>query len=113
MNPDELHESPSQPDAGDLQLLAFLRCHPQLRERVLGMARRIEEEGGTLDAHRIEDLLVEELRALGHAALSDWATAQEERCFEQAKAGGGVHADSKKNSIGKAPSGGSKSSNAP
>jgi len=91
----------------------FCGAIPQVHRRILEMTRRLESEGAQLDAHQIEDLLVEELRALGHATLSDWAAAQEEHCYQQAKAKSGRLLHGKKNSTGKAPSDGSKSSSAP
>jgi hypothetical protein len=112
MNPDELRPPASKPDPCELQLLAFLRRHPQLRQRVLEMARCMEAEGAALNVHQIEDLVVEELRRLGQAALGDWASAQEQCSFAQASAEEGVQLHGKKNSTGKPPSGGSKSPSA-
>ena len=101
MNPDELHESSSQPDPRDLALLEFLRRHPEMRQRIFEMTQRLESEGDKLDAHEIEDLVVEEVRALGHATLSDWATSAEERAYQEAKAKGGVHLHEKKTALAK------------
>ncbi len=105
MNSDELHESSSRPDPRDLALLEFFRRHPEMRQRIFEMTQRLESEGDKLDAHEIEDLVVEEVRALvralGHATLSDWATSAEERAYQEAKAKGGVHLHEKKTPLAK------------
>ncbi len=101
MNRDELHDSSFRPDPGDLALLGFLRRHPEMRERIFEMTQRLQSEGSKLDAHEIEDLVVEEVRALGHATLSDWAAAAEERAYQHAKAKGGVHLHEKKTPLAK------------
>lgn len=102
MNHHELHDSSSsRPDPRDLALLAFLRRHPEMRQRIFEMTQRLESEGGNLDAHEIEELVVEEVRALGHATLSDWAVAAEERACQESKARGGVHLHEKKTPLAK------------
>jgi 5'-deoxynucleotidase YfbR-like HD superfamily hydrolase len=69
------------------QLIEQLREQPELQDRfqsILGITRN---EGTALKtADEVEGLLIEEMRRLGHAGMSQWATRAEEqvsRAFKQ------------------------------
>jgi inosine/xanthosine triphosphate pyrophosphatase family protein len=72
--------------AEELQLVEQLREHPELLARfqsILGITRN---EGTALrSADEVEGLLVEEMRRLGHAGMSQWATHAEEQVSREFK----------------------------
>jgi hypothetical protein len=60
------------------QLIEQLRQHPQIMARVqsiLEIARNAE--GPLKTADEVEELLIQEMRLLGHATMSEWATQAE------------------------------------
>ena len=66
--------------AQEERLLSGLRQHPEIMARVesiLEIAR--SEEGPLKTADEVEELLVEEIRRLGQATMSQWAVGAEER----------------------------------
>jgi inosine/xanthosine triphosphate pyrophosphatase family protein len=72
--------------AEELQLIEQLREQPDLLARfqsILGLTRN---EGSALKtADEVEGLLIEEMRRLGHAGMSQWATRAEERVGREFK----------------------------
>ena len=72
--------------AEELQLLAQLREQPGLLARfqnILGITRN---EGSALKtADEVEGLLIEEMRQLGHASMSQWVVRAEERVSRELK----------------------------
>jgi len=72
--------------AEELQLIEQLREHPELLARfrsILGITRN---EGTALKtADEVEGLLIEEMRRLGHAGMSQWAVRAEERVSRELK----------------------------
>jgi hypothetical protein len=72
--------------AEELQLIEQLREHPELLARfqsILGITRN---EGTALKrADEVEGLLIEEMRRLGQASLSQWAGRAEERVSQELK----------------------------
>ena len=72
--------------AGELQLIEQLREHPELLARfqsILGITRN---EGTALrTADEVEGLLIEELRRLGQAGMSQWAVRAEEHVSRELK----------------------------
>jgi hypothetical protein len=57
-------------DMTDEALVAFLRGHPDFRNRVASIARAMENAGGDLsEADAAEDWMVEAVRQLGREAL--------------------------------------------
>jgi len=72
--------------AQELQLIEQLREHPELLARfqsILGITRN---EGTALKtADEVEGLLIEEMRRLGHAGMSQWAIRAEERVSQECK----------------------------
>ena len=89
----------------DEDLLAALREHPRLRERIAGMIGIVRNGDGALkEADAAEDLLFDETRLLGRDLLQGWAerriaaTAREPGRLSDARRMG------KKNSAGTASS---------
>jgi hypothetical protein len=72
--------------AEELELIGQLREQPELRARfqsILGLTRN---EGSALKtADEVEGLLIEEMRRLGHAGMSQWAARAEERAGREFK----------------------------
>ena len=73
--------------AEELQFIEQLREQPDLLARfqsILGITRH--ERPALQTADEVESLLIEEMRRLGHAGMSQWATRAEEhlgRAFKQ------------------------------
>lgn len=62
------------------RLVEALREHPELLERFEAILALTDSEQGALrSADEIEELLVEEVRRLGHGAIEQWAKGAEER----------------------------------
>jgi len=71
----------------ELRLIKELRKHPEMLERV----QRIlditsNKEGSNRKADEVEELLVQEMRQLGHASLSEWAVQTEEQTSNKLRA---------------------------
>ena len=61
-----------------------LREHPLLMERFEAIMELTRSESGPIrKADQVEDLLVEEVRKLGHRAMQDWAQGAEARTAGQ------------------------------
>ncbi len=61
-------------ELSDEALVAALRAHPDLRERVASIVLAVEgDEGQLKEADAAEERLVEEMRVLGREALRAWA----------------------------------------
>lgn len=68
------------------QLVEQLRQQPELMVRVQSILKIARNEEGPLKtADEVEELLIEELRQLGHLALTDWASQAEERVSTELK----------------------------
>jgi hypothetical protein len=66
------------------QLIAQLRAHPELMERLQNILEIIRNAEGPLKtADEVEELLVQEMRRLGNATMTQWATQAEERVSTQ------------------------------
>lgn len=62
------------------RLVEALRERPELMERFEAILALTDTgEGALRSADEIEELLVEEVRRLGHGAMAQWAKAAEER----------------------------------
>ena len=97
-------------EANDLS--ARLEKHPRLRARVEQLLDLCEDRGG--DLHKADDAewrAIEELRALGHEVLEDWAVGQMQAGSAVLDGTAGVWREGKKNSAGTACLGTSKSKN--
>jgi len=67
----------SQPEA---RLIEQLRQRPEMMERVQSILEIASNESGPLKtADQVEELLVEEMRRLGHSTMKHWATDAEEQ----------------------------------
>ena len=71
----------------EINLIDQLRQQPRIRERV----QRILEiahasEGPLKTADQIEELLVEEMRRLGNATMTEWAAQAQDRVGQELKA---------------------------
>src|SRR5271165_7327998 len=61
-------------ELSDEALMAALRAHPELRQRVSSIVRAVEgDEGALKEADAAEERMVEETRLLGREALRSWA----------------------------------------
>jgi len=61
-------------ELSDEALVAALRAHPELRERVSSIVLAVEGgEGELKEADAAEERMVEETRLLGREALKSWA----------------------------------------
>lgn len=70
--------------AREKRLLEKLRSRPELLERFEAILELTEAQGGELrTADEVEELLVEEVRRLGHRAMADWAGQAEQRAGEE------------------------------
>ena len=70
----------------EARLLAQLREHPEMMERVqniLDLTR--SAEGPLKTADEVEELLVQELRRLGNTSMNQWALGAEERVTHELK----------------------------
>ena len=87
------------------RLMAKLESHPEVFDRVERMMEVVENEAGdAMTADEAEELLVQELRRMGHDALQGWATRKEEKLELDYGARSGVVRREKKGSTGKAGS---------
>ena len=69
------------------RLIKQLREHPEMLERVQSILDITNnKDGSDKKADEVEDLLVQEMRQLGHASLSQWATQTEEQESNKLKA---------------------------
>ena len=76
------HGQPND-NAREKRLFEALRHRPELLERFEAiLALTQSEEGPVRSADEIEELLVEEVRRLGHRAMHDWAQGAEARAAE-------------------------------
>lgn len=75
--------------AEELQLIEQLREHPELLARFQSIMALTRNEGTALKtADEVEGLLIEEMRRLGHAGMSQWAVRAEERVSQELKSQG-------------------------
>jgi len=85
MNP---NHGPSIDPSREKRLLAALRNHPQLFERIEAIAALSQaQHPAPLTADQVEELLVEELRKLGNQTMEHWAIETEERLAQQLQDG--------------------------
>lgn len=88
-------------DMTDEALVAFLRGHPDFRNRVASIALAMENADGDLDeADAAEERLVEEMRHLGREALPRWAEKRVEATERDIRRQPSLHRQGKKNSAG-------------
>jgi hypothetical protein len=64
----------------DKKLLELLNAHPLLRHRVEALMSIVEDRDETIEkADAAEQRVIEEIRKIGHAALSEWADCKNKR----------------------------------
>ncbi len=88
-----------------------LNAHPELKARIEGLLSVVENaQGDVLLADAAEQRVIEEIQQLGQAALQGWANRQQQQQSEAFRASHQeAHKGGKKNSIGTADMGASKS----
>lgn len=73
-----------QLSAQEARLIEQLRRHPQMMERMQSILEIAgNEEGPLKSADEVEEMLIEEMRKLGHTTMSQWAIGAEERVSTQ------------------------------
>ena len=88
-------------ELSDEALVAALRAHPELRERVLSIVLAIEGgEGELKEADAAEERMVEETRLLGREALKSWAERRVEATEPEIRQRPQMHRQGEKNSAG-------------
>jgi hypothetical protein len=93
----------------DLVLCERLNRHPRWRARVESRLAVVEDAAGDGEkADAAERRMIEELRQLGHDALTAWAEHGVEKRVAVAQAEPDWRPGGKKNGIGTRPSGGSR-----
>jgi len=83
---EEKKRAPRELSQPEIHLIERLRRQPRMMERI----QRILEianstEGPLKTADEIEDLLIEEMRRLGNATMTEWATQAGERVGQELK----------------------------
>jgi hypothetical protein len=72
--------------AQETQLLEQLRRHPEIMARVQSILEIAGSQAGELKtADQVEELLIQEMRQLGHATMSQWAVQAEQRVSRELK----------------------------
>ena len=70
----------------ETRLIEQLRQHPEIMDRVQSiMAIARNAEGPLKTADEVEELVIQEMRRLGHVTLSQWAIGAEERVSTELK----------------------------
>jgi hypothetical protein len=70
----------------EIRLVELWRQHPEMRARFESILNLASSTDGPLKtADEVEALLVEEVRRLGHATMSQWAVGAEERVSQELK----------------------------
>jgi hypothetical protein len=76
-----------QVNPAEAQLLAQLREHPAMMERVQSILDiAYNDEGPLKTADQVEALLIQEMRRLGNRSMQQWATQAEERVARELRA---------------------------
>ena len=88
-------------DLSDEALVAALRAHPGLRERVASIVLAVEGGGGELkEADAAEERMVVETRLLGREALRGWAERRVAATEQEIRQRPQMHRQGEKNSAG-------------
>ena len=70
--------------AQETRLIERLRQHPEMLDRVRSILDLAHATDGPLQsADEVEELLIQELRQLGHSTMNQWATQAEVRVGEE------------------------------
>lgn len=71
----------------EMRFLERLRQHPELWARFQSILELTSNaEGPVKTADVVEELLIQELRQLGHTSMNQWATQAEQRVSDELKA---------------------------
>ena len=77
---------PSQLTSLELQIIAQLRQHPEMMARFQSILDITGNADGPLkSADEVEELLIQEMRRVGNAAMNQWAVQAEERVGTELK----------------------------
>lgn len=69
---------------GEAQLIAGLREHPEIQERVEAILAIVRNDQGPLKgADEVEGLLVEQMRQLGNTSMCQWIGQAQERVTKE------------------------------
>jgi len=72
--------------SAEAQLIAVLREHPEMRERVQAILAIVQNAEGPLkSADEVEGLLIQEMRQLGNTSMREWIGQSEERVSKELK----------------------------
>ncbi len=88
-------------ELSDEALVAALRSHPGLRERVGSTVLAVEGGGGELkEADAAEERMVDEMRLMGREALRSWAESRVEATEREIRQRPQMHRQGEKKSAG-------------
>lgn len=78
---------PEQLSQREIRLIEQFRKHPEIRDRVQSILELASNAEGPLKtADEVEELLIQEVRKLGNATMTQWAIQAEERVSNEVKA---------------------------
>jgi len=78
--------SPSQFTDEEMQIIEQLRQHPEMMARFQSILEIASNAEGPLKtADEVEELLIQEVRRLGHATMNQWAAQAEGRIGRELK----------------------------
>ena len=70
----------------EMHLIEQLRQHPEMMARFQSILALAGNAGGPLKtADEVEELLIQEIRLLGHTTMNQWASQAEERVAQEIK----------------------------
>ena len=88
-------------ELSDEALMAALRAHPELRQRISSIVLAVEgDEGALKEAGAAEERIVDEMRLLGRVALNSWAENRVEATEREIRQRPQMHRQGEKNSAG-------------
>ncbi len=88
-------------ELSDEALMAALRAHPELRQRVSSIVLAVEgDEGELTEADAAEERIVDEMRLMGREALRSWAERRVEATEREIRQRPQMYRQGEKNSAG-------------
>jgi len=86
----------------DHELVNLLNAHPSLKERVEQLLQVVEDTEGNLEkADVAEQRVIEEVRKIGHTALTEWATNKNNQYEQELRDQQGIRLAGKKTVVEK------------
>ena len=79
----EKHKKSAGLSTREQQMIEKMRQHPEIMERVEAILNTAHSSGKTAD--EIEEMLISEIRQLGHATMQSWAMRTEQKLSEEFK----------------------------